>query len=254
MTDVHYVIDGPANAPTVVLAGSLGSTVAMWEPQVVPLATHFRVVRYDARGHGGSPVPPGPYSIDDLADDVVTLLDRLDVARAHVVGLSVGGMTGLRFAARNPHRVDRLAVLCASAYTTPKGPYLERAALVRAQGTAVVADTVVGRWLTDERRAAHPEEVAQLVAMVAATPPEGYAATCEAIERMDLRQDLPLITAPTLVIGGADDPSIPPPHQEAIAAAIPGATLHILERAAHLASFERADEVNALLLSHLTTN
>src|SRR5664279_4117463 len=145
MTAVHHLVEGPADGPTVVLAGSLGSTLSMWAPQVPALtAAGYRVVRYDARGHGASPVPPGPYTMDDLADDAVQLLDLLGVDRAHFVGLSVGGMAGLRLAARNPERVDRLAVLCTSAYTTPKGAFAERAALVRAEGTAGIAPTVVG--------------------------------------------------------------------------------------------------------------
>lgn len=249
---VHHVIAGPPDAPTVVLAGSLGSTLAMWDPQIPVLSQAFRVVAYDARGHGGSPVPPGPYSIDDLTDDVVSLLDHLDLETAHVVGLSIGGMVGLRLAAREPARVDRLAVLCTSAYLTPAQAWADRAALVRAEGTGAVAAAVVARWLTDAGRAAHPDQVEWLAAMVAATPAEGYASCCTALEHMDLRPDLPQVIAPTLVIGGAQDPGMPPAHQQAIAEAIPGARLQILDHAAHLASFERADAVNALLLDHLS--
>jgi 3-oxoadipate enol-lactonase len=251
---VHHVVDGRPDAPTVVLAGSLGSTLAMWAPQVPVLGQHFRVVRYDARGHGGSPIPPGPYSIDDLVDDVVALLDTVQVERAHVVGLSLGGMMAMRLAAREPTRVDRLVLACTSPLLTPPQAWAERAALVRSQGTAAVADAVVARWLTDERRAAHPEEVQWLADMIAATPAEGYASSCTAIETMDLRADLPRITAPTLVIGGAEDPSMPRAHQEAIVAAIPGARLRMVEHAAHLASFEQPDVVNAMLLAHLIRN
>ena len=117
--EVHHAEAGPADAPVVVLIGSLGSTLAMWDPQVPALRQRFRVVRYDARGHGSSPVPPGPYVLDDLVDDTVALLDRLGVARAHVVGLSLGGMTAMRLAAREPARVDRLALLCTSALLGP---------------------------------------------------------------------------------------------------------------------------------------
>jgi 3-oxoadipate enol-lactonase len=252
--DMHHLVEGRPDAPTVVLAGSLGSTLAMWDPQVPALGRHLRVVRYDARGHGGSPVPAGPYSIDDLVDDLVALLDTVEVERAHVVGLSLGGMVAMRLAAREPARVDRLALLCTSAVLSPPEAWAERAALVRADGTGAVAQAVVGRWLTDQRRLAHPEEVQRLVAMIAATPAEGYASCCTAIEKMDLRPDLPRITAPTLVIGGAEDLSMPRSHQEAIVAAVPGARLRIVEHAAHLASFEQPDTVNALLLEHLTSD
>ena len=125
---VHHVVTGPPDAPVVVLSNSLGSTHAMWDAQADALAEHFRVVRYDTRGHGGSPVPAGPYDIDDLADDVVALLDTLGVEKAHFVGLSLGGMTGMRLAARNPERVDRLVVLCTGAHLTPSSAWTDRAA------------------------------------------------------------------------------------------------------------------------------
>jgi 3-oxoadipate enol-lactonase len=249
---VHHVIEGRPDAPTVVLAGSLGSTLSMWDPQVPALAEHFRVVRYDTRGHGSSPVPPGPYSIDDLADDMVALLDTVGAQRAHIVGLSLGGMAAIRMAARRPDRVDRLALLCTAAQMSPAQAWAERAVLVRAQGPGAVADAVAGRWLTDERRRDHPEDVQRLVSMISATPAEGYASCCTAIEHMDLRADLPQITAPTLVVGAADDPSIPVANQRALAAAISGARLQIVEHAAHLASFEQPDAVNAVLVDHLT--
>ena len=247
--EVQHVEAGPSDAPVVVLIGSLGSTHAMWDPQVPVLSQRFRVVRYDARGHGRSPVPPGPYALDDLVDDVVALLDRLGVARAHVVGLSLGGMTAMRLAVREPARVDRLALLCTSALLGPLSGWTERAAAVRAGGSGAVADAVVERWLTPAGRL--PDRVAWLRAMIAATPAEGYAACCEAIGAMDLRADLVDIAAPTLVIAGADDPSTPPEHLEAIVAAIPGARLQVLAGAAHLANIEQAAAVNAALLAHL---
>jgi 3-oxoadipate enol-lactonase / 4-carboxymuconolactone decarboxylase len=247
--DLHVVEDGDPAAPAVLLLGSLGSTLEMWDPQVPALAGRFRVLRCDARGHGRSPVPPGPYALDDLVDDVVALLDRLGVARAHVVGLSLGGMTALRLAAREPARVDRLALLCTSALLGPAQAWTERAATVRAQGTGAVADAVVDRWLTPAGR--DPALLERLRAMVAATPAEGYAACCEAIAAMDLRHDLSRVAAPTLALAGADDPATPPVHLEVIAAGVPGAVLQVLPRAAHLASLEQADAVNAALLAHL---
>jgi 3-oxoadipate enol-lactonase len=234
------------------MAGALGSTLAVWERQLPGLGKHFRVVRYDARGHGASPAPPGPYSIDDLTDDAVAVLDRLGLERVHFVGLSLGGMVGLRLAAREPGRVDRLAVMAATAFVEQPAPWADRAALVRAEGTAAVAQTVVSRWLTAGYAAAHPEDVAWLVAMVQSTSAQGYASSCAAIEHLDLRADLPRILAPTLVVGGAADTSMPLPNQELIAAAVPGATLRVVADAAHLANVEHADEVNALLVDFLT--
>ncbi|MEA2307647.1 MAG: 3-oxoadipate enol-lactonase [Solirubrobacteraceae bacterium] len=248
---VHHVADGPADAPVLLLSGSLGSTLAMWEPQLRALTDRFRVVRYDHRGHGGSPVPPGPYDIADLASDALALLDRLGVQRAHVCGLSLGGMVGQWLAIHAPGRVDRLAVLCSSARLGPESGYAERAALVRAEGTRAIAEAVVGRWLTPAYATAHPEVVGELRAMVAATPPEGYAACCEALAHMDLEPGLGRVRAPTLVVAGAQDPSLPAAHGEAIAARIPGARFALLDPAAHLASLERAEAVNELLLDHL---
>ena len=169
---VSYTVDGPADAPVVVLSNSLGTTRAMWDPQVPALAERYRVVTYDTRGHGESPAPAGPYTIDDLTDDLVALLDEVGAQRAHVIGLSLGGMTGMRLAARNPDRVDRLALLCTSANPDPQ-PFLERAALVRSGGTAPLAPTIAGRWVTPAYGAEHPDLVAGLAAMIAGCDDEG---------------------------------------------------------------------------------
>ena len=249
--EVHAVVDGAGDAPAVLLIGSLGSTSEMWEPQVAALAERFRVVRYDARGHGRSPVPPGPYALDDLVDDAVALLDRLGIDRASVVGLSLGGMTALRMAAREPARVDRLVVLCSSAFLPPASAWAERAALVRDKGAASVADAVVERWFTPQWRAREPESVARMRAMIAATPPEGYASCCEAIAQMDLRPDLVRVLAPTLTIAGAVDPATPPEHLDAIAAGVADGRSVVLADAAHLASWEQSAAVNAAVLTHL---
>jgi len=241
-----YVVDGPADAPVLLLGGSLGSTVEMWRLQVPVLSRSLRVVRFDHRGHGRSPVLPGPYTVDDLGHDVLALLDHLGVTRAHYAGLSLGGMLGMWLAAHAPDRVDRLALLCTGACLPPAQGWFDRASVVRAGGMAVVADAVVARWFTPGFADAAPFRQ-----MLLDTGPEGYASCCEAIGALDLRPVLSRITAPTLVIAGADDPATPPALGQAIAAAIPGARFAVVAGAAHLANVERADEVNRLLATHL---
>lgn len=249
---LHHEITGERGAPPVLLLNSLGSTLAMWERQVPALAEQFLVLRCDTRGHGESPVPPRPYVIDDFVDDAVALLDNLGLGQAHVAGLSLGGMVAMRLAAREPERVERLALLCTSAQLGPPETWAERAATVRAQGTGAVADTVVSRWLTETRRAAEPQTTEYLREMVAATPADGYAACCEAIRDADLRADLTTITAPTLVVSGADDPSTPPVHLQAIAAGIPNSRLLELADCAHMATIDQADAVTAALVEHFS--
>ncbi len=249
--EVHSVVTGPTDAPVVVLSNSLGSTHRMWDAQIQELQQHFRVVRYDTRGHGDSPVPAGPYSIDDLADDLVALLDRLAVTRAHMVGLSLGGMTVMRVAARNPDRVARMALLCTGAQLPPASAWTERAATVRAQGSQAVAAAVLDRWFTPAYLDAHPETVRRYHQMIAATPAEGYAACCEAIAKLDLREQLSSITAPTLAIAGDDDPATPAAKLEEITAAIPGSRLMTVPQAAHLANAEQPDIITPALIEHL---
>jgi 3-oxoadipate enol-lactonase len=248
---VNYAISGADDAPAVVLSGSLGSDLRMWDAQAAALSDHWRVIRYDHRGHGQSPAPPGPYSLEELGADAVALLDGLGVARAHVVGLSLGGMVGLWLAAHHPDRVDHLVVLCSSAYLGPPQPWHDRAATVRAGGTDTVVQAVVDRWLTPAGAAGDPDLVLRLRTMAAATAAEGYASCCEAIAGTDLRGDLDRIGAPTLLIAGAQDPAAPPEYAERIAAAVPGARVVVLEGVAHLANVERPDAVTGLVRDHL---
>ncbi len=248
---VYAEITGRADGAVVVLSNSLGSTYRMWDAQLAALQQRFRVVRYDTRGHGASPVPNGPYGIDDLADDLVALLDRLGIERAHLVGLSLGGMTAMRVAARNPDRVNMLVLLCTGAQLPPASNWTDRAATVRADGSTAVAAAVVQRWFTPEFLAAHPDIRATHEAMVAATPAEGYAACCEAIAALDLREDLASITAPTLAIAGADDPATPPATLEEIAGGVKDGRLLVVPRAAHLANAERPEIVTPALIEHL---
>jgi 3-oxoadipate enol-lactonase len=250
--ELHFELAGDSESPPLVLGGSLGTTLAMWDPQIGPLSTRWRTICFDHRGHGGSPVPNGPYEIDDLGRDGLALLDRLAIDRASYCGLSLGGMVGMWLAAKAPERIDRLVLICTSAHLPPGSGYAERAALVRAAGTPeVVADAVLERWFTRDYAAQHPHIAAHHRAMIAATPAEGYAGCCEAIAALDLRPDLPRIAAPTVVIAGAEDPATPLVHAQAIAGEIPSARLCVLDGAAHLASAQQADAVTRLIADHL---
>jgi len=248
---VHHTVSGAQDAPVLVLSNSLGSTLAMWEPQADALAERFRLIRYDTRGHGASPVPPGPYSIDDVGADLIALLDHLGVERAHVAGLSLGGMTGMWLGIHAPERLGRLVALCTSARLGPPETWSERAATVRAQGTEAVADAGVRRWLTEAFSARRPDTAARLRDMIASIPDAGYAACCAVIERMDLTSRLGEIRAPTLVIAGAQDPATPPEHAERIVAGIPGARLEVLDPGAHLVNVEQPQAVTRLILEHM---
>jgi 3-oxoadipate enol-lactonase len=245
-----YDLHGADDAPVLVLGSSVGSTRAMWDAQLPALAQHFRVLRYDHRGHGGSQVPAGPYTIADLGCDLLGLLDSLGVQRFSYAGLSLGGMVGIWLGRHAPDRVDRLALCCTSAYLPPAQLWLDRVAAVRAGGMESIADAVVGRWFTPGFTAAQPDQVARLRSVLAAVPVQGYAGCCLAIAGMDQRADLHRITAPTLVLAGAHDPATPPSHSEQIADAVPGARMVVVD-AAHLATVEQADECTGLLLEHL---
>jgi 3-oxoadipate enol-lactonase len=249
--DVHYRVDGPDDGPPLLMINSLGADLAMWEPQVPALAGRRRMIRYDARGHGLSPVPPGRYGLADLGREALALLDLLGVASADVCGLSLGGMTAMWLAANAPERVKRLVLCCTSALFGPPERWARRAETVLAHGTGAVADAVVSRWVTPGFAAAHPDETARLRAMIAATPAVGYAGACAAIEDMDLRADLGRIRARTLVISGADDPATPPEHGAAIAHGIPDARFEVLQNAAHLGTYEQPEAANRLILEAL---
>jgi 3-oxoadipate enol-lactonase len=223
----------------------------MWDPQVESLTRAFRVVRYDHRGHGGSPVPAGPYTIEDLGRDPLHLLDRLGLERVSFCGLSLGGMVGMWIASNAPDRIDRLVLCCTAARMLRPDDFAARARTVREHGMDEIADTLIGRWFTPSFPARHPDTVARIRAILLSTPREGYAGACEAIARMDLRGDLPRITAPTLVIGAEQDQSTPPEKSREIAQGIPGAELVVIPNAAHIANVEQPEIVANLILNHV---
>jgi 3-oxoadipate enol-lactonase len=245
-------LEGPAGAPVLVLGNSLGTTGEVWEPQAAALGERFRLLRFEHRGHGGSPSLPGPYTIAELGADVLRLLDGFGVQTASYCGISLGGMIGMWLAAHAPERIGALAVCCTSAYLPPAGFWTGRAAQARTAGMASLAEPVVGRWFTPAFRARDPATVARFVTTVAGVDPQGYAGCCEAIAAMDQRSSLGRISAPTLVIAGAEDPATPPWHGARIASAVGRSRLRVIRGGSHLANVSQPGEVTAILIAHLT--
>ncbi|MBY6412804.1 3-oxoadipate enol-lactonase [Rhodococcus sp. BP-252] len=232
---------------TVVFIGSLGSTRSMWDAQVEALSDHLDVIAVDLRGHGTSPVSIGPYTVAELADDVLALLDSLGREHVHLVGLSLGGAIAQWISVHRPERVASLTLLCTSArFGDPQG-WIDRAATVRDHGTRSIADAVLERWFTVD----FGESVDAYRNMIASTSDEGYAACCEALAGWDNRADLGNISSPTLVIAGKEDPATTPADMAVIADGIPRAEFHVLSPAAHLANVEQYEQVSRLLKDHI---
>ena len=244
-------LDGPPGAPVLVLGNSIGTTRAVWDPQARALGARFRLLRFEYPGHGGWPAPPGPYSVGDLAGGVLALLDDYQVESASYCGISLGGMVGIWLAAHAPERISALGLCCTSAYLAPASMWAERAALVRARGMGPVADQAAGRWFTPAFRRRDPPAVAVIVDAMRRVGPEGYAGCCDAIGGMDQRASLPSVSAPTLVIAGAEDPTTPPWHGAVIASGIRGSRLTVIRGASHLANVSQPGQVTAALLAHL---
>ena len=250
-TRLHYEIDGPEDAPVLLMSNSLGTDLRMGDGQMPAFTQFFRILRYDSRGHGRSGVPEGPYSIEMLGEDALGLLDTVGVERAHFCGLSKGGMVGQWLATHAPARIDRLVLANTSAHLPPRELWDERIGTVLAGGMKAVADSVVERWFTADFRAARPEEAAEVKEMILATPAAGYAASCAAVRDMDLRENASAISALTFIVVGVHDPATPPSHGEFLQHAIHGSRLARLQ-AAHLSNVEAAPAFNQAVLTFLT--
>jgi 3-oxoadipate enol-lactonase len=238
-------------APALLLLNSLGTSLEMWDDQVGALQEHFEVVRYDVRGHGKSSAGSrSELTLEQLARDALAVLDACGIARAHLCGLSLGGMTSMVIARYWPDRVLKAALCNTSPYMPPRDGWDSRIQTARTQGMAPLTEGVLGRWFTPEFRSTEPERVERVRQMLLSTDPAGYSACCAAIRDMDLREDIKEITATTLVIGGTKDPATPPDQAELIANSIPGAKLKMLE-AAHLSNIEKAEEFTATLVEFL---
>ncbi|HEX2494613.1 MAG TPA: 3-oxoadipate enol-lactonase [Steroidobacter sp.] len=237
-----------AGAPALLMLNALGTSLEMWDDQEAPLAERYELIRYDARGHGkstaGSQSEP---SMDDLARDAIAILDACGVARAHLCGLSLGGMTAMHLATHWPDRVLKVAICSSSPYMPLRENWDARIRTVLQEGMSPLVETILGRWFTPEFHVAEPARVDRIRQMLLSCDPKGYAACCAAIRDMDQRDSIKTITAKTLVIGGLRDQGTPPALAELIARSIPDAKLTMLD-AAHLSNIERAQEFTRTLL------
>jgi 3-oxoadipate enol-lactonase len=247
---IHVRVDGPQAARVLMLSNSLGTTMDMWDGQLAPFTQHFRLVRYDRRGHGKSGCPEGPYTMERLGRDALALLDGLGLERVSWCGLSMGGMIGQWLGANAPERIERLVLTNTSSYFPDKAAWNERIALVRERGLAAFAGPNMERWFTRKFLERSPEAVAPIRAMFAATPLDGYIACAEAVRDMDHRALLPRIEAPTLVIAGRHDPATPLEANEYISSNVAGAKLTVLD-AAHMSNVEQRDAYTDAVLGFL---
>lgn len=247
---IAYRVEGPCNGPTVLLSCSLGTNMDMWSPQMSSLPANYRVIAYDPRGHGRSSVPAGAYGMDRLGRDVFELLDALSLESVHFCGLSLGGMIGQWLAIRAPSRLKSLAICNSAPYMGPPEAWDDRIRKVLNTGMASIANAVLERWFAPGFQEAEPGKCEDMRAMLLSTNPVGYAGCCAAIRDMDMRPLLPLITVPTLVVGGTKDPATPFAQSELIASQIKQPRLVTID-AAHLSNVEKPEEFSEILSTWL---
>lgn len=238
---INYEIEGAENAPVLMLSNSLGTNLHMWDAQAPSFAKHFRLVRYDTRGHGKTSAPEGPYTCAQLGHDALALMDALKLTKVRWCGLSMGGMIGMWLGRNAPERLEKLVLSNTAAKFGVPEIWNQRIAGVRANGMKAAVASSLERWFTKEYRDKHAKELGPITAMLAATPPQGYAGNCAAIRDFDQRWTISEIKIPTLVIGGKQDPATPFASAELIASRIPGAKLVALD-AAHISNIEQAEK------------
>ena len=248
---LHYEIDGDAAAPPLILSNSLGTTLEMWEPQMPALAPRFRVIRYDSRGHGQSTAPPGPYTLEQVANDALNLLDALKVVRAHFCGLSMGGVVGMWLGIHAPQRIDRLVLANTAAKIGTADMWNARIDAARKGGMASIASAVFARWFSAPLLEAPTPIIARMRATFTGLSAEGYVASCAAVRDMDQRHLVGRIRAPTLVIAGTEDQATPAADGRFIAEQVPKAR-YVELPAAHLSNVQAAPAFTQALMQFLT--
>jgi len=247
---IHYALQGPASAPTLVFSNSLGTRLSMWDEQAICFSEDFRVLRYDTRGHGNSSVTPGPYSIEQLGNDVLALLDKLHLGRVHFCGLSMGGMIGMWLGINASNHLEKLALCSTAARIGTPEMWSSRIETIRKGGMKSVSSAVMERWFTAAFRAKNAATVAAVQKMVEETSPEGYVANCAAVRDFDYREHLHALGIPTLVMSGAHDPSTTPADGRFLTEHIPN-SLYVELNAAHLSNVEDRDHFNGALQQFL---
>jgi 3-oxoadipate enol-lactonase len=248
---IHVEVEGPADAPVLMLSNSLGTTFRMWDDQVKPFTEHFRLVRYDRRGHGRSGCPKGPYAMERLGRDVLAILDALGIEKINWCGLSMGGMVGMWLGAHAPGRIDKLILSNTAAHYADKTPWNDRIRTVREKGLGTIVGPNMERWFTKEFRERSPQTIARMTETFLSTPLEGYVGCCEAVRDMDHREIIRTIRARTLVIAGRYDPATTIEAAEFIRSRIPGAALHVID-AAHISNVEQPHDYADTVLGFLT--
>jgi 3-oxoadipate enol-lactonase len=248
---IHYEVSG--GGPWLTLSHSLAANLGMWDAQLDVLNQHFTVLRYDIRGHGQTPGTEGPYTLEQLADDVQGLLQHLCVTRSHWIGLSLGGMIGQVLAIRHPDILDHVVIADSTGQGAPNAAAMwgDRANLARTQGLAALVQPTLSRWFTDPYRERCPEEMARIGHMIETTSVNGYAGCCAAISMINTHDGLKNLTHPGLVIVGDQDQATPPAMSEAIHNHWPNSQLVVLKEAAHLANIEQAQAFNTAVMNFL---
>lgn len=252
-TRLHYCFDGPEQGPVVMFSNSLASDLSMWKFQVPALVeAGYRVLRYDSRGHGHSEVPEGPYSIEMLTADAVSLIDGLGLDKVHFCGLSMGGMIGQMLGTQYGDRLISLTLSSTAAYMSPKEIWDERIETVRKGGMAVVSDATIDRWFTKTGQTNLASTVEKVKSIILNTPVEGFCACCAAIRDMDQRETIRDIITPTLVLVGENDAGTPVSAAEHIHKRITSSSLTIIPDAAHFVHMEQSSIFNQALLEFIT--
>jgi 3-oxoadipate enol-lactonase len=246
-----YRVDGPENGPVVILSNSLMTRIEMWDGNMEALTDRFRVIRYDTRGHGRSEVTEGPYTIDLLASDLVALLDHLKVPKAHIVGLSLGGMIGQNVAANYPDRVLSLSLCDTATEIVPRSTWADRIQIAKEKGVEALAEGTLSRWMVDSFRQSHPEEVDRIRQIILGTPAEGFMGCAGAIRDMNQTLLVLKIKAPTLVLVGAQDASTTVDNAIVLHRLILGSQLVVIDEAAHLSNIDQREKFNQTLRAFL---